>query len=278
MRSSSALASGGGLADPGVRVGQPVQGLGQRQGLSAHGRLQPGQGLVIQAGPVGHRRTPIHQQPLEIGGQLMGPAQAHPPDPGTPPGSRGLGPQGGFQFPVLELVDLQAEEQGVRRQPRQGGALVGLELGPGRIVPFRRRGEARIGGDAAREVHEALIERDGLTQQQAQPVRIGPGGQEGPLHPGQLCGGLAGCVDVPGQLWRLARRVEVGEVPAGQIGNGRHVSRFHGTGYGLSPSLKQRMGPRLPPGRGVWIAGVTRHPSSSPSPYPTMARGRAGRP
>ena len=165
--------------------------------------------------------------------------QPHPPQPGPPAGGGGIGAQGRLDFRFVELVEFEAEEQGVGRDGRGLGAHVAFELGPGRVLPAGRRHQARIGADRPKLVGRFLIKARRVGQEGAQALRIGPGDEELALELGQgrIGGARGGKVLFDARV--LAAVIEVGQVPFGQFGLGGGGVNRHG-GH-IAPPLRSRV-------------------------------------
>ena len=107
---------------------------------------------------------------------------------------------------VGERVELQREEQEVRRHRRDAVTRVGHELGPRGIGRVLRVEELRVGGGAPEHLVEPLVARHRLGEAGAGLRFLGDGGEAAPVVGGEafrVVGGL-------GEVLREAGRVHGG--------------------------------------------------------------------
>ena len=225
---------GGLLAARRRRVGQPVQRLGQGQVLAAGLGRKLRQGLVIEPAPVGDGRGAIDQQPLQIGRQLVRPAQPQPAHPGRPAAGQRMGGERRLDLAVLQLVQLQREEQAVGGDLRRPGPQVALELGPGRVVARRGGGQRGVSPHRPQAVGRLLVQVQALVDQCAQRRRVGAAFDEPAFERDQRVIGLFGLGQIQVDARIAATGVKVGQVPLGQVGWGGGLGMgVHGLGYAL---------------------------------------------
>ena len=106
----------------------------------------------------------------------------------------GVAPSGPrLDLVLVERIEFQREEQALGPDGRGPDPNVGLELGPGGIVPGGGGGQAGISPNAPELVGGVLVEADALVDQGAQLGRLCPGGDEAcPSAPPARCWRPAG--------------------------------------------------------------------------------------
>ena len=229
------------LAPGGGGVGEAVQRLGEGQRVGTDLHLQPRERLVVQAHPAGHGGRAVDEQALQVRGELVIAPEAHAAQPRAP--ARRLRPalQRRFDLPLLQLVQLQREEQGVRADGGCAGAHVTFELGGGGVVARGGGGERGEGADGPQKVGDLLVERDRLIDQQAQALGISSRGGEGALQAHQLGHGGARALQVGLHGGVRTAGVEVVEAPLGQGLAREGVGRLV-LGHGAQPIARRMNG------------------------------------
>ncbi len=203
---------GGVLADGRILARKLVQDLRLAERLVAERIAQPRDGLVEQARP---RGTPHHvflvQRLLELVGELVRAEHAQVAQPRAVFGERRILLLGG-EVGVVELVDLEPKEH-------QLGADIGQALGNvlrkaaalriGLILRVIQRG---VGTDAAHQVLQRFVARDGRAQRLA-------------VHRGDLAlailgkglGVLGSALEVGFEIGAGRAGIEVGQLPGRQV-------------------------------------------------------------
>ena len=151
---------------------------------------------------------------LDLVVELVGLLAADVFQPRLPAGER-TGGRRLFQKFVLDAVQLEREEQKIRRGVGDLLLRVAIKLHPRRIAGIGRIEQAGVGDDAAEQIVEVFVSPNGFGQSRA---RVGPLREIGELAPigvreGFALGERPG--EVGGIFGRVHARIEIAQVPFG---------------------------------------------------------------
>ena len=253
------------LADRAVRILKLVERRLQRHLLALHGEAQRGDRLVEQPVPGGVRRDRLLEKQLL--GAVIELVRLLAPQVLDPRGVVRERPSGhrGVDRGVVDAVQLQGEEEEIRRGAGQPLAGVAVELGPRLVGGVAGIHEPRERHELAEQVLDPLVGPHRLGQTRG---RVRPGGELGDpagIGLGEAAALLLGASHVAGEVRIIEAGIEIREVPfrkMAEVGGLRGGAR--GT-HALRQADSHRRG------------GVARHHGvqsspRAPAPYPDIER------